>query len=336
MSSFARSDLPALWAAALAATVTVVVLQGLLRSPVARRILDVPNHRSLHAAPTPRIGGLGILCGLAFAAALFETGLPIGVWAALALLGTVSLADDLRGLPITVRLPLHLTAAAVACVSIAPDLGAAWLVLATVCVGWSINLYNFMDGLDGLAGSQAVFGFGALALAALAAGEPGLAAACAATAGAAAGFLALNLPPARLFMGDSGSTSLGLLAGAFGLLGIERGAWPVWFPVAAFLPFVLDASFTVALRAVRGQRFWQAHREHAYQRLGLGPLGRRRALGTYALLMALSAGVALAGLSAPDRAPAPAVLAAVLAGLYAAACRSRPADTGASPSERAR
>jgi UDP-N-acetylmuramyl pentapeptide phosphotransferase/UDP-N-acetylglucosamine-1-phosphate transferase len=124
---------------------------------------------------------------------------------------------------------------------------------------------------------------------------------------------------------------LGLLAGAFGLLGIERGAWPVWFPVAAFLPFVLDASFTVALRTARGQRFWQAHREHAYQRLSLGPLGRRRTLGAYALLMALCAGVALAALAAPDHVAAPAALAAVLAGLYALACRRRRGEVGAPP-----
>jgi UDP-N-acetylmuramyl pentapeptide phosphotransferase/UDP-N-acetylglucosamine-1-phosphate transferase len=157
------------------------------------------------------------------------------------------------------------------------------------------NLYNFMDGSDGLAGGMAVFGFGAFAAAAALAGDASICLAALGIAAAALAFLAFNLPPARVFMGDAGSILLGFLAGALGLLGIARGLWPVWFPVLVFSPFIADASVTLIRRLFRGERIWEAHRSHYYQRLvQLGWGHRRTALVEY-LLMAIVATLAVAG-----------------------------------------
>jgi UDP-N-acetylmuramyl pentapeptide phosphotransferase/UDP-N-acetylglucosamine-1-phosphate transferase len=302
---------------AAGAAVSAWVLGLALRGPIARRMLDHPNHRSLHATPTPRIGGLGVLVGLAVPLAVVRPELPIGLWIGLALLVAVSVADDLGGVSAALRLPLHVGAAAIACAAVAPDLPPAWLAVTALAAAWAINLYNFMDGLDGLAGGQAVFGFGAYALAALRADDAALALAAAAVAGAALGFLRFNFPPARVFMGDAGSTALGLLAAVLGVAGVVQGAWPWWFPPAAFLPFVVDASLTLALRIAGGQRFWEAHREHAYQRLNLMGLGHLRTALAYYVLMGASAAVALAGCAETGGLVHAAGLALALCALYA-------------------
>jgi len=176
---------------------------------------------------------------------------------------------------------------------------AGWkLVLASFLLLWLINLYNFMDGADGLAGGMTLFGFGAYTIAAANA-APDVAGAAALVVGAAAGFLIFNWPPARVFLGDTGSVSLGFLAGALGFLGWLREVWPFWFPVLVFSPFIADASVTLCKRLLRGEKFWQAHRTHYYQRMiqmsgnHLGPV--RLAYG----LMAIGAGLALISLQMP-------------------------------------
>lgn len=168
--------------------------------------------------------------------------------------------------------------------------GLAWFWIPIVAVGlaWLINLYNFMDGADGLAGGMTVFGFGSYAFAALAGPHPsvGLGWACAAIAGAAAGFLLLNFHPAKLFLGDAGSISLGLLAGAFGYWGWRHAVWPLWFPLVVFAPFIADASVTLLRRLLRREKFWEAHREHYYQRMvRLGVGHARTALCWYATML---------------------------------------------------
>jgi UDP-N-acetylmuramyl pentapeptide phosphotransferase/UDP-N-acetylglucosamine-1-phosphate transferase len=216
-----------------------------------------------------------------------------GCAAALAL---VSLADDVRSLPIAVRLPAHVAAAAVAILAIGgatvarEGLVVVEAAVALVAITWMTNLYNFMDGSDGLAGGMAVAGFAAMAIAAAMAGHLPLALACAAIASASIGFLAYNLPPARVFLGDAGSVPLGFLAGALGWFGVLSGAWHVAFPIVVFSPFIADASVTLARRAFRGEEFWRAHRTHYYQRLVLAGWSRRRlALAAYALMIATSA-----------------------------------------------
>jgi UDP-N-acetylmuramyl pentapeptide phosphotransferase/UDP-N-acetylglucosamine-1-phosphate transferase len=175
------------------------------------------------------------------------------------------------------------------------------------------NLYNFMDGSDGLAGGMTVFGFGTYGIAAALGGDVGLAAFSACVAASAAGFLVFNFPPARIFMGDVGSIPLGFLAGALGALGWESDVWPLWFPFLVFAPFIVDASVTLARRLWRRERVWEAHRDHYYQRLvQMGWGHRRTALAEYAL-MAAGGSAALAAITAPPAAQAAMLVAATLA-----------------------
>jgi UDP-N-acetylmuramyl pentapeptide phosphotransferase/UDP-N-acetylglucosamine-1-phosphate transferase len=152
-----------------------------------------------------------------------------------------------------------------------------------------------MDGSDGLAGGMAVIGFAAYAFAAGLAGHAPLAATSLAVSAAAAGFLAYNFPPARIFLGDVGSIPLGFLAGALGVIGWRDDVWPLWFPVLVFGPFIGDATITLFKRAARRERVWQAHREHYYQRLVRMGFGHRNtALIGYAAMLVCAA-AALAG-----------------------------------------
>lgn len=260
--------------------------------------MDHPNERSLHATPTPRVGGLGIMAGvLAAALWLGDTALlpvTLGAFA----LAVVSVLDDARGLPVRVRFLAHFVAAAGCLLALGLT---GWALLAgTLAVVWVTNLYNFMDGSDGLAGGMAAIGFGALGLAAWLGDAPGLAAFCAAIAAAALAFLRFNFPPARVFMGDAGSIPLGFMAASLGILGALQHAWPWLFPLLVFSPFVVDASVTLARRALRGERIWEAHRSHYYQRaVLLGASHRQIAFAAYALMLAM-AGLAFVLLFLPQ------------------------------------
>ena len=279
-----------------AALACAAVLLMLLRRPDWLP-LDRPNERSLHAAPVPRIGGLGVIAGTLLAFLLPHAEPVLGLL--VAALAVVSFVDDRSHLPIGFRFAAH-AAAAVAFVAIAlPDAPVIWQAAAALAVAWMTNLYNFMDGSDGLAGGMALFGFAAYGLAGWLAGDGILAALAASVAAAAAAFLAFNFPPARVFMGDAGAIPLGFLAAALGLLGWREAYWPIWFPVLVFSPFILDASVTLARRALRGERFWEAHKTHYYQRLvQLGWGHRNTALAEYSLMAACGA-VALWALGRP-------------------------------------
>jgi len=161
-----------------------------------------------------------------------------------------------------------------------------WAPIAVVAVVWMTNLYNFMDGMDGLAGGMAVFGFGFLAMAAWFAGNTPLALMNASIAAAAVAFLLFNFHPARMFLGDAGSTTFGFLAAGLGLIGWRDGAWSIWFPVLIFSPFIVDATVTLVRRAMQRERFWLAHRGHYYQRLVLSGWGHRKtAFTAYGLMI---------------------------------------------------
>lgn len=250
--------------------------------------MDHPNERSLHAIPTPRVGGVAIMAGVLVSVAwiaVIDSGRDAVslVLAAFALAG-VSLLDDVRGLPVVVRLSAHF-AAAVACLLVL-GLGGWELLLGTFAVVWMTNLYNFMDGADGLAGGMAVIGFGAFALAAWFANAPSIVVLCGGIAAAAMAFLGFNFPPAKVFLGDVGSIPLGFLAAVVGILGVREGLWAWPFPLLVFSPFIVDASLTLLRRALRGERVWRAHRSHYYQKaLLMGASRRRLALTSYALMM---------------------------------------------------
>ena len=290
---------------AIAFSLSLLILFALLKSGVARRLaLDQPNQRSLHAVPVPRVGGIAIVAAVLVAWSL-QPGLGLLLALLTAALALVSAIDDRIGLPAALRLAVH----GLAALALMSDVGIGnpWLAAGLLAgLVWMTNLYNFMDGSDGLAGGMALFGFTAYACAAHA--VP-LGAMSLGVAAAAAGFLVVNFPPAKVFMGDAGSIPLGFLAASLGLLGWRQGLWPLWFPLLVFSPFVVDASVTLLRRLVGGERVWQAHREHYYQRLiRMGWGHRSTALAEYALMAAV-AGSALAGRSA-----APVLQALLLAG----------------------
>jgi UDP-N-acetylmuramyl pentapeptide phosphotransferase/UDP-N-acetylglucosamine-1-phosphate transferase len=295
-SLFTDSPWTALALTALgAACVCAAILLLLLKTGLAWRLAtDIPNDRSLHDRPTPRVGGWGI-APVSVLAILF---IAPSLWCAAAatvFLAAVSQVDDRRGLPARVRFAAHLIAV-VGFVVLYPAQVPWWFLAGlSFLMLWLVNLYNFMDGADGLAGGMALFGFGGYAIAALTGAHPlpELALACAAVAGAALGFLLFNFHPARIFLGDAGSISLGFLAGALGYWGWSHGAWPVWFPVIVFAPFITDASITLARRVLRGEKFWQAHREHYYQRMVRSGMGHARTATAWYAVMAAGIMIAL-------------------------------------------
>lgn len=279
---------------AAAAVFTWLLLSIALKSGLAWRIaVDLPNERSLHDRAVPRIGGLAVI-GVLTAVILFVAPALRPIAAITAALMVVSAIDDRRGLPIPFRLAAHVAAAAIATYTIAPEAPGWLLVVLVATLVWSMNLYNFMDGADGLAGGMTVFGFGAYAVVSVQSESRDLALASACAAGAGAGFLAHNFPPARVFLGDAGSVPLGFLAAVLGVLGWWGGKWPAAFPLLAFAPFVLDATLTLLLRALRKERVWEAHRAHLYQRMVRRGLGHRgTALVWYgAMTIAAATGIA--------------------------------------------
>ena len=281
-------------------------------------LLDHPNERSLHQTPVPRSGGVGVLTGftLPLLAVVSVAGLdPTLVWLAVAasLVAGVSLWDDFGHVSRRLRLLVQVSAASVLVaggliwsrldlpgIDWAFGVPLAWMMTVFFVV-WMINLYNFMDGMDGFAGGMGLFGFGALAALGWQGGEPmfGVVSACAAAA--CAGFLTSNFPPARIFLGDLGSSTLGLLAAGLSLWGYQTGIFPLWAAWLAFSPFIVDATWTLLRRLARGERVWEPHRSHHYQRLVLAGWGHRKTLMRSYLVMAGAAACAVAAPSLPAR-----------------------------------
>jgi len=266
----------------------------LLLARFARLALDVPNERSLHERPVPRTGGIAVLLGASVALALGAAELWLPLVLALGL-AAFSFFDDLRGMPVAIRLLGHAAAAGFIVWFLLSPMHPAEIALLVVAVIWITNLYNFMDGADGVAGGMALIGFGTYAVAAHVSGHASLAAASIALAAASGAFLLHNFHPARLFLGDVGSIPLGFLAAALGLQGWRDDVWPLWFPVLTFGPFIGDATITLLKRLVKRGRVWQAHRDHYYQRMVRMGLGHRRTAWLGYLAMLVCAGAALYG-----------------------------------------
>ncbi|ODP31240.1 glycosyltransferase family 4 protein [Pandoraea sp. ISTKB] len=277
-----------------AAAACALILGFLLKSGLAWQLAtDVPNHRSLHTRPTPRVGGWGIVP----VAAIGIWQLAPSLWLIALLMlfvAAISQIDDRRGLPARVRFAAHLFVV-ITTVSVYPAAVPIWaLAVIAMLMVWLVNLYNFMDGADGLAGGMTLFGFAGYAAAAMlsANAAPSLALASLAVAGAAAGFLYFNFHPARIFLGDAGSISLGFLAGAFGYWGWRDDVWPIWFPALVFSPFICDASVTLLRRLLRGEKIWEAHREHYYQRMVRSGMGHAKTAAVW--YVAMLSGIILA------------------------------------------
>jgi len=294
-----------------AAACTWLVTRWVIAYLKRRQMLDIPNARSSHTAPTPRGGGLGLL-GIAVPLLAAVTWLhtpqapvPWAVLAAALGLAALSWADDLKEIHSGLRLIAHVAAAALV-LAILPakltlfqglvPLAADRLVTAIAWV-WFINLFNFMDGIDGMAGVETVAIGAGLAVLMVLVGRPGGGAALAAglwgwtLAACAAGFLLHNWHPARVFMGDVGSIPLGFL---FGWLLLQLAFWGYWV-AAVILPayYLTDATLTVVIRLARGENIWQAHKQHFYQRAAARGWSHARiarfAAGGNAMLVALAA-----------------------------------------------
>jgi len=273
--------LEVVWPAAVATATGLVawLVTRLLIPILARReILDRPNERSSHRVATPRGGGIAVTGSVLLAwIVLVLTGSALsrvlGIVLGAAFLAVVSWIDDLRGLSPLVRLLVQVGAVIIGLAVLPEQHSLSQLALSGLVWVWWINVFNFMDGIDGLAGSEAAaLGAGLLLFASVGSGaDPALRELAAALTGAAIGFLAWNWSPARIFLGDVGSVPLGYVLGFLLLDLAVRGYWRI----ALILPlyFLADATITLARRLLRGERVWQAHREHFYQRAvrrGLG------------------------------------------------------------------
>ena len=206
----------------------------------------------------------------------------------------LSLVDDVRNLPVKIRLLGHIAAAII----LAAGAGVEWFWLLPVILFavWMTNLYNFMDGSDGLAAGMAAFGFTFYAIAGLLNGNQPFAMLNFSIGAAVLGFLYYNFHPARVFMGDSGSITLGFLAAAFGVWGWELGYWPFWYPILVFSPFVIDATVTLVKRVRYRENILEAHRGHYYQHLVQMGWGHRNTAIAEYLLMLLAGATALWGI----------------------------------------
>ena len=278
----------------------------LLRTPMANWSLDRANHRSLHVRPTPRVGGIAMLLAVATVVAMFRIDqFLITALLLAAFLCLVSFIDDKYNLSVALRVGIHITVSIFATHGLFSNTTSAiaplspnivFIAALVVSIVWMTNLFNFMDGANGLAGGMAFFGFGCYAIAAALADGQGneIAIASAAISGAALGFLFFNFPSAKVFLGDAGSVPLGFLAIVLGIQGHVQGLWDWWFGLLVFSIFIVDATITLIKRLLRGEKIWIAHRDHYYQHLILTGWSHRKTVTSYYFVMLASTISALA------------------------------------------
>ena len=287
----------------VAVAVLVWMGTGAVRAYALRRsLLDIPNHRSSHTVPTPRGGGLSIVIvvlvatGIGFLSKVIEGNFSAAVLAGGGLIAWVGWIDDHQGLPAAWRAVAHFAAAVIAVWLIGtPDaitigtysLHVGWLyrVLAVLGLVWLTNLFNFMDGIDGIAAGEAFTVTAAGAGLLFASGQPGMGAFALILCGAALGFLVWNWPPAKIFMGDVGSGFLGFALGVLALASLANGKvqLDVWLLLLSV--FLFDATVTL-LRRLGRERIYEAHRRHAYQRAVQSGMSHRQ-VTTFVLILNL-------------------------------------------------
>ncbi len=271
------------WWFNFAALLLACMLTGVLRRyALSRSLMDVPNNRSSHTAPTPRGGGVAIvvtfLLGLAYLSwrDMVPSATAIALGGAGAWIALIGFWDDHGHIPARWRLLAHLLGAvwAIAWLGGVPlielggrsyELGMAGNVLAVLGLVWLLNLYNFMDGIDGIASVEVIsVCLGGILISHFAGGGE-LMPFFALLLAAVAGFLVWNFPPARIFMGDAGSGFLGMVLGIFMLAAGHHDARWLWCWLILLAVFIVDASWTLARRLLRRERVYEAHRSHAYQ-----------------------------------------------------------------------
>ena len=289
----------------VALTIAALAARGAIAYAHRRGMLDQPGQRRSHTLPTPRGGGIGIVLACLIVLPGILCSLP-GPWdaetiacleLALVLVAAIGWWDDHRPLRQWPRLGVQLAATALfsAALLAGGNLAWAWLPLLVLAGAWSINLHNFMDGIDALLAQQGIFVAAGLGCLAASAGQPALAGAGFTTAAACLGFWFYNRPPARIFMGDVGSGSVGFL-----LFALSAMLWRIepallWPALILGSGFVADASLTLLNRFLRGRRWYAPHREHLYQWLVRSGGTHARAAAWYLgwnLLVAAPAAVA--------------------------------------------
>ncbi|WP_060481590.1 glycosyltransferase family 4 protein [Pseudomonas sp. NBRC 111119] len=271
-----------IWLIVIAGLAAWLMTGALRRYALARSLLDVPNARSSHTLPTPRGGGL------AFVVAFLVGALGLALWGAVdpsalvavlgagGLVAVIGFMDDHGHIAARWRLLGHFAAAAwgLAWMGGMPPIDifgwpvhALWLSvpLGLLYLVWLLNLYNFMDGIDGIASIEAICVCLGGTLLFWLVGTPGAAWLPLLLAATVAGFLMWNFPPARIFMGDAGSGFLGMALGLLALLAGWVNPLLFWGWLILLGVFVVDATFTLGRRLLRGEKVYEAHRSHAYQ-----------------------------------------------------------------------
>lgn len=302
----------------LAGVISFLVTGWLATAPAWFRSLDVPNARSSHTRPTPRMGGLGIVATFVLIlpmlfvmllnashnwllAAKFGVALLSYV-----IIAAVGLIDDLRRIGPLAKYMGQLTAALIAlwggvifinfALPFAGIITFGWFIGAALTVIWLTgfsNFFNFMDGIDGLAGGVGVIYSLALAVVCIGTGHRLIGAGCLMLAAACLGFVAHNFPPAKIFMGDVGSLFVGYVLAAFAVVTTNSGEHQAPFiaVLLIFGTFIYDTTFTIFRRLKHGEKLYEAHRSHLYQRLVIaGQSHRRVSLTYYGLSILLGAG----------------------------------------------
>ena len=259
-----------------------LLFTGVLRNLALRvRLLDLPVDRSAHSQATPVGGGLAIVCLFALLASYYFVAgvIPLAEYMALSggiVIAVVGLIDDLSQLDLRWRIPLQFGSAiwSVWWLGNVPPIGIGdwvlqvqWLLngMAIVALVWLLNLYNFMDGIDGLAGSELLFVNLSCLLFVISNEDQVLAVLSGTLLAAGAGFLVWNWAPAKIFMGDVGSGFIGFTLGVLALFSMHHGSMTVWTWVILLAVFITDASYTLARRYLGGEKWYEGHACHAYQ-----------------------------------------------------------------------
>ena len=269
---------------------------------------DIPNNRSLHQEVTPRSGGIAIsivvyaiLCVYAVISQSSLDSLFIPSLAFI-LVAFISLYDDYRSLSFLPKILVHSLASLLLLMHFGNfDLFSTddvlmmslYVSLTFIAVLWLMNSFNFMDGSDGLAAMMAIVGFGSFAIIGWWVGDSHFFTLALLIVVAVAGFLIFNFPKASIFLGDTGSVQLGLAVAFFSLWGLQMGYFEFHIPIILFSPFIADTTVTLAKRIIKGERFWQAHCTHFYQRLIQAGWSHRDLLLNEAVLMLFMAIYAL-------------------------------------------
>jgi Fuc2NAc and GlcNAc transferase len=252
------------------------------------QLLAIPNARSSHVDATPTLGGIAIVltvCGYLLSQVSAGVDPAVGLLLGGGVLAIVGFGDDIRDLSALVRLACQVVAVALVLVYLST--GWSWWLLGLVAflLVWQVNLYNFMDGIDGIAGAQVLVFCTGVTL--VTGGVPGwLGELVWLLLGSALGFLAFNWPPAKIFMGDVGSGFLGLVLGFLVVTLAEETFLPLVASLILLAGFWFDASYTLCVRIVTGQNFLSAHRSHIYQKLAM-VTGHRATTAAFLLFGAL-------------------------------------------------